>query len=136
MKKLLEKLNYKEQNRIAIINAEDMFIKSIKDDISNLTIDKEIDPRFPYDFIILFVKNISEIDYLAPLAVHNLMADGVLWFCFPRKDSFNYTTNIDREHGWKTLNDSGLRCVRTITIDDDWSALRFRNEKFIKSSKT
>ena len=42
---------------------------------------------------------------------------------------------IDRDHGWKILNDSGFQGVRMVVIGDDWSALRFRNAKFIKPSK-
>ena len=52
MMKLLEKLNYKGQERIAVINAEENFISSLADELKNVIIDKEIDPRYPYDFII------------------------------------------------------------------------------------
>jgi len=135
MKKLLEKLNYRGQERIAIINAEESFTNAISDDLKNIIIDKEIDPRYPYDFIIVFVKNVSEVESITPVATHNLLADGVLWFCYPKKTSKKFSSDIDRDHGWKVLNDSGLYGIRLVAIDDDWSALRFRNAKFIKSTK-
>ena len=134
MKSLLEKLNYKGQKRISIINAEESFIHSISDELKDVIIDKEIDPRYPYDFIILFVNRVSEVEFLAPMALHNLMADGVLWFCYPKKTSKKYNSDINRDHGWKALNDSGLHGIRLVAIDADWSALRFRNIKYIKSS--
>jgi len=134
MKKLLEKLNYKGQERIAVINAAENFTYSISKEIINVTVDKEIDPRYPYSFIIIFVKTISEIESLSPLALHNLMADGVLWFCYPKKTSKIFKSDITRDHGWKSLNDSGLNGIRMVTVDDDWSALRFRNVRFIKST--
>jgi hypothetical protein len=134
MKKLVEKLNYKGQDRIAIINAEESFYFIISDELRDVKIDREIDPRFPYDFIILFVKSIGEVEYLTPIAMHNLLADGVLWFCFPKKSSKIYSSEIDRDHGWKTLNDSGFHGIRMVAIDDNWSALRFRNIKYIKST--
>jgi hypothetical protein len=133
MKKLLEKLNYKGQERIAIINAEESFFALINNDLKNVMIDKEIDPRFPYDYMILFVKSVSEIEFLTPFALHNLLADGVLWFCYPKKTSKRFSSDIDRDHGWKMLNDSGLHGIRMVAIDEDWSAMRFRNVKFIKS---
>jgi hypothetical protein len=133
MKKLLEKLNYKGQDRIAIINAEEGFIDSLSDELKNVIVDKEIDPRFPYDFILIFVKSVSEVELLTPMALHNLMADGVLWFCYPKKTSKKYSPVIDRDHGWKALNDSGLHGIRMVAIDADWSAMRFRNAKYIKS---
>jgi len=36
--------------------------------------------------------------------------------------------------GGKVLNDSGLYGIRMVAIDKDWSALRFRNKKYIKST--
>ena len=133
MKSLLTKLNYKGQKRISVLNAEESFIRSISSELKDVIIDQEIDPRYPYEFIILFVTRVSELEFLAPMALHNLMADGVLWFCYPKKTSKKYSSDIDRDHGWKVLNDSRLYGVRLVTIDADWSALRFRNFKYIKS---
>lgn len=134
MKKLFEKLNYKGQERIAILNADESFTQSVLNEFNNLIADKDIDPRYPYNFIIIFVRKISEIEALSPIAIHNLMADGVLWFCYPKKTSKNFKSDISRDHGWKSLNDSGLHGIRMVSVDDDWSALRFRNAKFIKSN--
>jgi hypothetical protein len=33
------------------------------------------------------------------------------------------------------LNDSGFHEIRMVSIDEDWSAMRFRNVKFIKSTR-
>lgn len=134
MSKLLEKLNYKGNKRIAVLNAEESFIGTLSMEIIELTIDREIDPRFPYDFIMIFVRNQSEIDTFTPVALHNLLCDGVLWFCYPKKTSVKYRSEIDRDHGWKTLNDAGFHSIRIVAIDDDWSAMRFRSIKFIRST--
>lgn len=134
MKKLFEKLNYKDQDRIAIINAEEILMNSFTDELSGVIIDKEIDPRFPYSFILIFVKAISEVEFFTPVALHNLMADGVLWFCYPKKTSKKYSSDIDRDHGWKALNDSGFNGIKMVAIDEDWSAMRFRNIRYIKSA--
>jgi len=134
MNHLLAKLNYKGQERIAVINADEDLIVSLSDDLKNIIIDSEIDPRYPYEFMILFVKKTSEIELIAPMALHNLVADGILWFCYPKKTSKKYKSDIDRDHGWDTLNNAGLQGVRIISLDDNWSALRFRNKKYIKSS--
>jgi len=75
-----------------------------------------------------------EVEQSAPTTLHNLIADGILWFCYPKKTSKKYKTDIDRDHGWKALNDSGLYGIRLVSIDEDWSAFRFRNKKFIKSA--
>jgi hypothetical protein len=134
MKDLLVKLNYKGQNRIALINADEDFKTALSNELRGVIIDNEIDPRFPYGFIMLFVRNSSEVEHYSPMVLHNLLADGILWFCYPKKSSKKYKSKIDRDHGWQSLNNSGLHGVRMISIDEDWSALRFRNVRYIKSS--
>lgn len=134
MKNLLAKLNYKGQKRISVINAEEAFIQSIYSEVNDMVIDQKIDPRYPYEFIIIFVKTVAEVEQIAPITIHNLKADGVLWFCYPKKTSKKYSSDIDRDHGWKVLNDSGLYGIRLVSIDIDWSAFRFRNKKYIKST--
>lgn len=134
MKNLLEKLNYKGNKRIAVLNAEDKFISSLLKDVSDLIIDREIDLRFPYDFILIFVRNLAEVETFSSIALHNLLCDGVLWFCYPKKTSKIYNPDIDRDHGWKAINDAGFHGIRIVAIDEEWSALRFRNIRFIKSS--
>jgi hypothetical protein len=134
MQELLVKLNYKGQDRIAIINSEEGFLEMISAALKNVTIDTRIDPRYPYSFIILFVQKITEVEYHAPMAVHNLMADGILWFFYPKKTSGKYKSDVDRDHGWEALTNAGLRGVRMISVDEDWSGLRFRNIRYIKST--
>jgi hypothetical protein len=117
-----------------VINAGDVFIQSISSGLNDVIIDQKIDPRYPYEFMLIFVKSISEIEQIAPMTIHNLAADGVLWFCYPKKTSKEYHSDIDRDHGWKALNDSGFNGIRLVAVDKDWSALRFRNKKYIKST--
>jgi hypothetical protein len=132
MKTLLEKLNYKGQKRIVVFNAEKNFKLAPYREIKDIQIDNEIDLRYPYDFMIIFVRKIREVEEITPVALHNLAVDGILWFCYPKKSSTKYSSEIDRDHGWKALNDLQFFGIRLVTIDDDWSAMRFRNIKYIK----
>jgi hypothetical protein len=134
MKKLLQKLNYRGQQRIAILKSDDGFFDAVASELENVTVDKEIDPRCPYGFIIVFVKTVAEVESVSPVVLHNLTADGILWFCYPKKSSNNYKSDISRDHGWKPLTDSGFYGIRMVSVDDDWSAMRFRNIKYIKST--
>jgi hypothetical protein len=134
MKQLLYKLNFRAQKRIALINASDHFVESLIMTIPDVQIDREIDPRFPYEFMLFFVKNVHETEVLVPRALHNLVTDGILWFAYPKKTSRKIASDIDREHGWEVLLDRGFEKVRLISINEEWSALRFRNIRFIKSS--
>ncbi len=134
MTDLLVKLNYKGQGRIAVINAEEGFLNYLSAATEEVIIDKNIDPRYPYRYMIFFVESISEVEHMTPIALHNLTADGILWFCYPKKRSKKYKTDLSRDHGWKSLSDASFRGTRIISVDDNWSAIRFRNVKYIKSS--
>jgi hypothetical protein len=135
MQKLIEKLNYKGQERIAVMNSDEEFTSLLSDNLKDVTIDKVIDQRYPYSFIIVFVKSKSDVNRLTCIAIHNLIADGILWFCYPKKSSKKYKSDLDRDHGWEILNNSGFHGIRMVSFDEDWSALRFRNVKFIKSTR-
>jgi len=134
MKTLLGKLNYKGQKRIAVINAENNFKIAPLKELKDVQVDNEIDPRYPYDFMIIFVRMVSEVDKVTPEVLHNLAVDGILWFCYPKKSSRKFASDIGRDHGWESLNDLNFFGIRLVTIDEDWSAIRFRNKKFIKST--
>lgn len=134
MQTLLEKLNYKGQKRIVVYNPEKNFKLAPLREIKDIQIDKEIDLRYPYDFMIIFVRKVTEVEEITPVVLHNLAVDGILWFCYPKKTSKKYASDINRDHGWKALNDLEFFGIRMINIDEDWSALRFRNIKYIKST--
>ena len=136
MKDLLDKLNYKDYRRIAVINAEPKFLREASKELIGVIIDNEIDQRCPYQFMILFVRSASEVTDLAPKALHNLTADGVLWFCYPKKSSKIFSAGLERDKGWNTLNHLGFYGIRMVSIDEDWSAMRFRNIKYIKSTSS
>ncbi len=134
MKDLLRKLNYKQYKRITLINAEESFKKALSEELPDVITDYEVDPRCPYEFMIIFVRTMADVERIAPVALHNLTADGILWFCYPKKTSRKYSSGLERDKGWKALNSAGFHGVRMVSIDDEWSALRFRNIKFIKSA--
>jgi hypothetical protein len=134
MKELLNKLNYKGQLRIAVLNAEESFYMAVAKELKGVITDDDIDQRCPYEFMILFVKTAADVNQLAPVALHNLTADGILWFCYPKKTSKKYKSDLERDKGWKALNDAGFHGIRMVSVDDDWSAMRFRNIRFIKSA--
>ena len=133
MKQLLNKLNYKKYSRIAVLNSGEHFLKAISNELENVMTDSEIDQRYAYDFMLIFVKNVKEINYYSPIVLHNLTADGVLWFFYPRKNSKKQSADLKLNKNWKILNNLGFYEIRMVAIDNEWSAMRFRNIKFIKS---
>ena len=83
------------------------------------------------DFAIAFVRDAADIRKLAAKTAACIMDDGLLWFCYPKKSS-GVVTDINRDAGWAPLSKLGYRGVRAISIDETWSALRFRQKKYVK----
>jgi hypothetical protein len=135
MDTILNKLKYSDQERIALINAPEEFMQRVAGLLPGVQIDTMINARYLYDFMIAFTVGSEEVSRLGPACIHNLSDDGKLWMVYPKGTSKKYKTDINRDRGWETMEESGFRRVSQVAIDDDWSALRFRNARYVKSVK-
>jgi hypothetical protein len=132
MEKLAEKLYLKDCQRICILNTSRGMINEILAARPSLIIDEKIDPKFLYNFFLIFVTDNKQVEELATSAVHNLYEDGILWFAYPRKIN-GHESLLSKNSGWDPLERMGLKGVSNIIIDDSWNAIRFRNSKFVRS---
>ena len=135
MTELLLKLNYKDYPRLCILKGDNAFRKSLQKTLPGRQVDKVIDPKYLYEFMVIFTFETADIEELAPVSIHNLAEDGILWIVYPKKTSPKYKSDISRDKGWETLKKCGFEPVRQVSVNDDLSALRFRNSKFIKSRR-
>jgi hypothetical protein len=135
MEGVIRKLRFRGHDRIAVVNAPDSHFNRLNKKLSGVQVDRNIDQRYLYEFMIVFVGNSSEVKKHGPEAMHNLAADGVLWFAYPKKSARKISSDIDRDHGWEPLEDKGFRKVSQVNVDDTWSALRFRNAAYVRSAK-
>ena len=87
-----------------------------------------------YDFVQLFVKSISELAEPGSVALKAVTYDGPLWIWYCKRSS-KVDTDISRETGWDVISQAGLRPVAQISIDETWSALRFRPAERIGKSR-
>ncbi len=90
--------------------------------------------RAEADYAIAFVNSCVDVNRLARPVSQTLKEDGVLWFCYPKKSSA-VETDITRDVGWEPLSAMGYRGVRQISIDSVWSAIRFREKRFVHKKK-
>ncbi|MGE5349506.1 MAG: hypothetical protein ACM3NP_09545 [Actinomycetota bacterium] len=135
MDDILKRLKYGKQERIALLNAPGEFRDRISSLLPDVQIDDEINARYLYDFMIAFTPASPDVEKLGPACIHNLSDDGKLWMAYPKGTSRRYSTDINRDRGWDTVEATGFRRVSQVAIDDDWSALRFRNVKYVKAGK-
>ncbi|SEG07980.1 hypothetical protein SAMN03080598_02422 [Algoriphagus boritolerans DSM 17298 = JCM 18970] len=84
-------------------------------------------------FLLAFVQTEEEVEkYFTEM--HALSSeDEAIWMAYPKGTSKKYKPQINRDSGWKAVGNLDYEGVRQIAIDEDWSALRFRKLKFIKT---
>ena len=78
-----------------------------------------------FDLAHLFVTNRAELESRAPSAMKAVKPGGALWVSYPKQNS-KVKTDITRDAGWDVFAKVGWRPVSLVSIDDVWSALRFR----------
>jgi hypothetical protein len=128
---LLKKLNFKEHKKVLILNAPKSFWQVIEKIKGSAEVFQDIDDSIRFDFIIAFFFQRQQIDYLAPRIMDVLQNDEILWFSYPKKSAKNYVVDFNRDIGWEIMEKNGFAGVRQISIDEDWSAIRFRKVRYI-----
>jgi len=123
---LLKKLQLRQPERVCVVDAPSEFQDVIDALRSETQVDLQCIPDKLYDVIIAFVRAQSDVKDLALPVSKCLAEDGLLWFGYPKKSSPRYQADISRDSGWEPLSRLGYRGVRQVALDQDWSALRFR----------
>jgi hypothetical protein len=132
---LFKKLNLKDQKNIIVLNQPEgfsSFIKEIDPDRilkTNLRGVKEI------EFIICFCTKERELHTLMDKIGPKFKGDVIFWLAYPKKSSKKYKADFNRDSEWEMMGKYHLEGVRMVAIDNDWSALRFRNVAYIKTMK-
>jgi hypothetical protein len=123
---LAEKLRIKPGYRILVFNAPDGYLKLLYPLPSGVEIVQS--PGMPVDLVHLFVGSQEELESLAPQAMEALKPGGLLWISYPKRSS-DVETDISRDVGWDTVLSAGWQGVAQVSVDDTWSALRFKQAK-------
>ncbi len=129
MHELLKKLQWKQGMKTAVVEPPEEFLPAFREIEKEAGIAAELSPGL--ECILVFVKTRDQIERWIKPAVASLVPDGLLWFAYPKKASKRYKSDITRDEGWKPAGDLGFRTVRSISVDNDWSALRLRHASHI-----
>ncbi len=132
MDTVFKKLNYKDQNKIFVLNHPDSFNENLKSLSMDVQIKTGIRKTDQIDFFIGFATKQTEIDKMVKKAAPLLNGDAIFWMAYPKKSSKNYTCDFNRDTGWEILGQFEMEGVRMVAIDQDWSAVRFRKVDYIK----
>lgn len=133
MTSLAKKLRLQPGQRILILNAPEGFVDALRP----LPEDTElVDPseaeteKVSCDYVHLFVRNNEQYDTLGSTATGAVTYDGILWVSYPKK-SGGVETDLSRDVMWDLLAEVGWRPVAQVSIDEVWSAVRFRPKEAV-----
>jgi len=120
-----KKLRIPEEGKLLVLEAPAYLELSNRIDIT---------PREPsYPFSILFSKSINHLNEHAHTIISACSNEALLWIAYPKKSSSMYK-DLNRDFGWHVVQEKGLQGIASISLNSDWSAVRFRPEKLIKKS--
>lgn len=130
MSNIFQKLNLKDQTVIVVINAPTSFESELAE-LENVIVRRSLDEVEAVVFSLAFVTRQEEVDALAAAVAGKAKGDALVWFAYPKGSSKKYRCDFNRDTGWDVLSTLGFEGVRQISIDEDWSTLRFRRVEFI-----
>jgi hypothetical protein len=120
---LVKRLQIKPRHRVRIFNAPDNYQMLLDELPEGVAVSDS--GEGPFDVVHLFARNSDVLNREAQSAMAALKPGGVLWISYP-KISSKVETDITRDRGWDVMTAAGWRPVTQVSIDDIWSALRFR----------
>jgi hypothetical protein len=129
---LIKKLRIKPGLRMTIINPPAGYLDILGSLPDGVDFVQKLAGKF--DFILVFVKNSQELEKFYPKATGVLKYNGIFWISYPKKSS-GVKTDLSRDILWKIVENKGLRPVMAISIDNVWSALRFRPPELVNSKR-
>jgi hypothetical protein len=135
MNAIIKKLQYKLQPEVLVVNAPAEFKAVLADWKKTARVQSDPAVGAVYSFVLIFVKTEADVKAAAKKYIPLLAPDAVSWMAYPKKTSKKHKAEITRDSGWSALGEQGYEGVAMISIDEDWSAFRFRKVDFIKTMK-
>ena len=129
---LFNKLNLGAHEEIVVFNAPDSFEGELKQ-LKGVKILR--DPRNPkaVKFGLAFAMTQAQLDRVSSIFAAASEGDAVIWFAYPKGTSKRYSCEFNRDTGWNVIRGFGFDSVRAVAIDEDWSAIRFRRQEYVKA---
>jgi hypothetical protein len=110
------KLQLTTGTRVALVGVPDGVDLGLPDDVLSTAGDA--------DAVIAFVRTAGDLDGAAASALEAARADRLAWIAYPKAGQLG--TDLNRDRLAAAAQERGAQPVRQVSIDDVWSALRFR----------
>jgi hypothetical protein len=119
---LAQKLQVRPDARVLVLNAPAGYIEGLSPPAGAGV---EHRAKGHFDVVQVFATTLSDAERRTAAALKALKPGGVLWVCWP-KGSAHVATDLNRDILFRAMQRQGLQTVANVSIDETWSALRFK----------
>ncbi|RXK48780.1 hypothetical protein [Aquirufa rosea] len=130
---LFKKLAFKQQSEVLVLGAPASFQLALEKLPEESRVISSLNQVDQVNYALVFVTQKMEIQEFAKSVQQKIVGDATIWMCYPKGSSKKYRCDFNRDQGWEPMGEIGFEPVSQVAIDEDWSALRFRNVHFIKT---
>ncbi len=120
---LHKKLQLKAGQRAVIINAPSGYLEELGPLPEGVELAQQ--PEGSFDFVQLFVKDMDELQRYLSTALQAVKHDALLWIAYP-KGGAKAGTDLNRDILWNAVEPHHYSGVTLISLNEVWSAMRFR----------
>jgi hypothetical protein len=124
LQNVLEKLQLKDEKNLLIQGLP----SSIEKQFVKLSFAKNVTPLLKarkIDFALVFAISQKQLKDILTDVLPALHADAKLWIAYPKLTS-KIASDLSRDANWDCVTKQGFETVRSIALDNVWTALRFK----------
>jgi hypothetical protein len=119
---LLKKLRLKTE--------EPLYVIGLPDNAAHLFADFEIKEKLqgkkPVGQLLLFAYDSNSFSHYLPKLADYIGHDTLFWICYPKK-SGAIASDLIKMEPWQYVFDLGYRGQTSVSVNDDWTGMRFTN---------
>jgi hypothetical protein len=120
---VLKKLQLKAHHRALVVGAPEGYQSTLKD-MAKMGVEVATSLTGAFDFVHVFATRRADLEPKITRIKKALKPNGILWVSYPKAKALDTDLNRDILHA--ALEKLGLDGVSLVSIDETWSALRFK----------
>lgn len=132
---LAKKLLIRPGQRVLVLNAPEGYLGELEPLPEAVDVATEPTGTGAFDVVQLFARDTAQLDRDWSTASAATKPGGVLWVAW-LKQSAKLPTDLNRDSLWARLRETGWTGVASISVNEMWSALRFRPEGEVGNKST
>lgn len=121
---LVKKLRLLPNQRALILNPPGGYLARLQPAPEGCELHTSPDGK-PYSFVQIFATTSADLAIYFPALFAHFAPDAIFWVCYPKVSS-GVETDLTRDAGWQVIDQAGFGGIASVSIDDVWSAVRFR----------